>query len=244
MILSVVVPAFNEAKTLKENINNFNLYLSQQPYDYEIIIVDDGSTDDTKNQALELSNSSSKIKLIENKKNLGKGAAIKKGMLFARGDFCLFIDADGASSIDHLTLAWPLIQANGEIIIGTRNKKDIDGARQTIPQALWKRLLGTIGNYIIRNVAVKNIWDTQCGFKILSKKAVNDIVAKTRINRWAFDVEVLAIAQKLNFKIEQIPIRWENRPYSRVGIKGYLHTFYEVGKIKLNLLTNKYNLTK
>jgi dolichyl-phosphate beta-glucosyltransferase len=244
MILSVVIPAFNEAKTLKDNVYNFGSYLSQQPYDYEIIIVNDGSTDDTKNQALALASSSQKIKLIENKKNLGKGAAIKRGMLSAQGDFCLFIDADGATSIDHLALAWPLMQTNNDIIIGTRNKKDANGACQKIPQALWKRILGTIGNYVIRSVAVKNIRDTQCGFKILSRKAINDIIPRTRINRWAVDVEILVLASKLNYKIAQVPVHWENRPYSRVGIKGYLLTFFEVGKIKLNLLTNKYNLTK
>jgi dolichyl-phosphate beta-glucosyltransferase len=244
MILSIVVPAFNEAKMLKDNVGNFNSYLSQQTYDYEIIIVNDGSTDDTKNQALALVGSSQKIKLIENKKNLGKGATIRKGMLSARGDFCLFIDADGATSIDHLALAWPLMQVKNDIIIGTRNKKDVSGACQKIPQALWKRTLGTMGNYIIRSMVVKNIWDTQCGFKILSKKAVNDIIPRTRTNRWAFDVEILVLAKKINYKIAQIPVRWENRPYSRVGITGYLFTFFEVGKIKLNLLTNKYNLTK
>ena len=242
MLLSVVIPAFNEGKTIIKTVREFLAYLSKQNYDFEIIVVNDCSNDNTKKEVLNLIKLNPKIKLLDNEVNLGKGASVRKGLLAANGDYSLFIDADNASSIDHLEQAWPFIQDGSDIIIGTRNEKDAVGAYQEVAQAIWKRKWGMLGNYIIRIMLVKNIWDTQCGFKILSRKAVKKIIAQTRINRWALDVEILALARKLNYRIAIIPIRWVNRPDSRVKIKGYFIMLLEVLKIKYNLLAGKYQL--
>ena len=242
MLLSVVIPAFNEGETIIKTVEEFLAYLSKQNYDFEIIVVNDFSTDNTKSKVLNLINCNPKIKLLDNAANLGKGASVRKGLLAANGDYSLFIDADNASSIDHLEQAWTFIQDGSDIIIGTRNEKDAVGAYQEVAQATWKRKWGMLGNYIIRIMLVKNIWDTQCGFKILSRKAVKKIIAQTRINRWALDVEILALARKLNYRIAIIPIRWINRPDSRVKIKGYFIMLLEVLKIKYNLLAGKYQL--
>lgn len=242
MLLSIVVPAFNEEKTIKGTIEEFLSFLSKQNYDFEIIIVNDCSTDNTKNEILSLIGTNRKIKILDNDRNLGKGASVRKGLLAANGDYSLFVDADNASSIDHLEKAWPFIQKKCDIVIGTRSEKDAAGANQKVAQANWKRQWGTLGNYIIRILLIKNIWDTQCGFKIFSKEAAKKIIAQTKVNRWALDVEVLALAQKYHYQIAIIPIHWINRPDSRVKIKGYFIMLWEVLKIKYNFLTKKYQL--
>ena len=239
MRLSIIVPAHNEEKSLYQTIKSFDKYLSQQPYDYEIIIVNDGSTDKTEEIAKKLAVEINGLRLINNKINTGKGAAVRQGLLKAKGEYQLFIDADNSSSIDHLEKVWAYFKQGYDIVIGSRSSKDVKSACQVVSQPLWKRFLGTGGNYIIRVLAVKNIWDTQCGFKIFTKKTVEDIISKTTINRFAFDIEILALAQALNYKIAIIPINWINSFDSNVGIKGYFLTLKDVFKIKLKLIKNK-----
>lgn len=241
MHLSVIVPAYNEEKNLAATIGKFNGYLSGQDYDYEIIIVNDGSADGTEKIAKALVAENKNLKLINNKKNRGKGAAVRQGLLSAQGEYRLFIDADNATSIDHIDKIWAFFNDGYDIVIGSRNSRDAEGARQDLPQSAWKRFLGTCGNRIIQSLAVKGIYDTQCGFKAFTKKAVEKIIPKTTINRWVFDVEILAIAQSAGYKIAAIPVRWINSPNSRVGVKGYFSSLLEVIKIKWNLITKKYN---
>ena len=239
MHLSVIIPAYNEEKVLYKNIKIFNDYLSGQKYDYEIIIINDGSIDKTEEIACRLAAEIKNLSLINNKINKGKGAAVRQGLLKAKGEYRLFIDADNATTINHLEQAWLKFKQGHDIVIGSRNSKDAPGACQTVSQPFWKRLLGTCGNLIIRALTVKNIHDTQCGFKIFTQKSVEDILPKTTVNRWAIDAEILAIAQLLNYKIAIIPVYWTNSPNSRVGIKGYFLTLKEIFKIKRDLNKNK-----
>ena len=240
MYLSVVIPAYNEEKTLYKNVLGFNEYLSKQNYDYEIIIVNDGSSDRTKEMIQKIKTKIS-IKFIDNSMNRGKGAAVRQGLLSGKGRYRLFIDADNATSIDHLDLVWEKFKIGGDIVIGTRNSRDIMGARQVRAQARWKRVLGISGNLIIQSMFVPGIWDTQCGFKIFKNEVVDEIIAKTKVNRWAVDVEILSLARKSNIKIEKIPVSWNNSDYSRVGVSGYWSALKEIIEIKANLLLNKYD---
>lgn len=241
MQLSVIVPAYNEAKNLETNINKFNEYLAKQNYDYEIIIINDGSIDNTKTVAEKIAQKNLLIKIIDNEKNLGKGQSIKKGFELAQGKYKMFLDADNATSIDHLDLVWPEIDKGHDIVIGSRNHRDVPGAYQKIKQPLWKRSLGISGNLLIQALTIPGIWDTQCGFKIFSQEALEKILPKQTIKRWAFDVELLVLARKNNFKISKIPVVWENSNNSRVGIKGYFISLKETLKIAWNKLIGKYN---
>ena len=241
MHLSIIIPAYNEETNLNKNINKYDEYLNRQSYDYEIIIVNDGSIDNTEKIAKEIALKNKKIKLINNKTNKGKGFAVRTGLLLANGDYRLFIDADGATSINHLDKIWPYFKNNNDIIIGSRNAKDATGAHQAKPQALWKRLFGIFGNYFIQFLTIKGINDTQCGFKILTKKSALEIIPKMKINRWLFDVEMLTIARTHGSKIAIIPVEWINSSNSRVGIKGYFSSLKDIAKIKYNLITGKYN---
>jgi len=242
MHLSVVIPAYNEEKTLADTINKFNNYLKLQEFNYEMIIVNDGSKDKTCSISEELLLKYNKLRLINNQSNRGKGYVVRQGLLAAKGKFRLFIDADNATSIDHLEKAWPLFEKGYDVIFGSRNEKDAPDACQIVSQAWWKKMLGVLGNSIVRIFLVKNIYDTQCGFKVLTKNTVEKIIPKMKINRWAFDAELLALAQSLNLKIGAIPVKWVNNPVSRVGIKGYFLTLLEVIKIKINFITGKYKL--
>lgn len=241
MHLSVIIPAYNESQTLKEKVSEYNQYLSRQNYDYEIIIVNDGSLDDTAEIAKGLENEVNSIRFIDNQINRGKGAAVKQGFQNATGNYQLFIDADGATSIDHLNQVWEHFQNGADLVIGTRNSLDADGAWQKIKQPFWKRSFGKFGNLIIQTLTVPGIWDTQCGFKIFKAEAINKIVPQQTINRWAFDVELLVIARKKNQNIAKVPVVWKNSKLSRVGIRGYFTSLKEILKIFWNKILGKYN---
>lgn len=240
MHLSVIVPAYNEEKNLANNINKFNDYLRCQKYDYEIIVVNDGSRDKTAEIADALSSKIKNIKIINNKINRGKGFAVKQGLLSARGNFKIFIDADGATSIEHMDKIWPLFNKGFDIIIGSRNKKDARESSFGKAQPYWKIFLGKGGNTLIRLLVTPGIWDTQCGFKAFTKRAAENIMPKLKINRWMFDVEILVLARHLNYKIGKIPVFWVDSGSSRVGVKGYFVSLKEIIKIKFNLLTGRY----
>lgn len=240
MHLSIIIPAFNEEKNLAINIKKFNEYLSRQPYEYEIIVVNDGSTDKTAAIAQELALSIKNLHLINNQINRGKGFTVRQGLLAAKGEYRLFIDADGATSIEHIDKIWPHFKKGCNVVIGSRHPKDAAEARIEIAQPFWKVFLGKFGNFLIRKTLISGIWDTQCGFKAFTAEAVKNILPKTKINRWAIDIEILAIAKKLNYKIGKIPVRWTDAGYSRVKIQGYFSTLEETAKIKWNLMTNKY----
>jgi len=238
--LSVIIPAYKEAKRISKTLLAIDNYLSRQDYSYEIIVVDDGSPDNTAQVVKKFASLVRNLKLIDNKENHGKGWVVRQGMLEANGQYRLFMDADNATTIDHFEKMIPLFKQGYQIVIGTRDKKDIEGAEQAVPQSFLKRQLGNAGNLLIQLVAVPGIWDTQCGFKAFTAKATKDIFGRCQINRWGFDIEVLALARKLGYKIGIVPVYWINDPDTRVNLKGYLNTFRELFKIKWNLIRGKY----
>ncbi len=241
MHLSIIIPAYNEEKKLPQTLKDISGYLSQQDYDSEILVVSDGSTDETVEVARNLMSQIKNLKILDFEQNRGKGFAVRQGMLKAKGDYRLFTDADNSTSINHVEKMWSYFEKGYDVVIGSRDSKDAKGARQAVPQPTWKRFLGNLGNIGIQVVALWGIWDTQCGFKAFTKKAAEDIFKRCKINHWAFDVEVLALARKLGYKIGIIPVYWINSPDSRVKLKGYTRFFKELLQIKWNLIWHKYN---
>ncbi len=239
--LSVVIPAYREEKRITKTLLDIDQYLSEQKYSYEIVVVNDGSPDNTAEVVSKFSELIKNLRLIDNEKNHGKGWVVKQGMLEAKGEIRLFMDADNATTIEHFEKMMPLFEQGHQVVIGSRDKKDAQGAKQTVPQSFLKRQLGNLGNLLIQLVAVPGIWDTQCGFKAFSQKATEDIFSRLKIDRWGFDIEALALAKKLGYKIGIIPVNWINSPDSTVNLKGYLNTFRELFKIKWNLIRGKYD---
>ncbi|MEA3449810.1 MAG: dolichyl-phosphate beta-glucosyltransferase [Patescibacteria group bacterium] len=234
MHLSVIIPAYNEEKNLKNTILKCLEYLNKQKYLFEIIIVNDGSTDSTLQIAQKLSSKYNVIKIIDLKINQGKGAAVKTGILASLGGYSLFMDADYATSIDNLDKAWVELK-NCNVVIASRNPKDVIETKIEISQSVWKQSLGKIGNFLTRALTGLSFYDTQCGFKIFTSTVAKKIFTELKTVGWAFDIEALLLAQKYNYKIKAIPVIWKNAPDSRVGFKGYLTTLKELISIKINL---------
>jgi len=239
--LSVIIPAYNEEKTISNTLLDIDNYLSKQDFSSEIVVVSDGSKDKTPQVVNSLTKLIKNLRLIDNQENHGKGWVVRQGMLEAKGQYRLFMDADNATTIDHFDKIRPFLNKGYEIVIGSREKKDVKGARQAVSQSFIKRQLGNMGNLLIQLLAVPGIWDTQCGFKVFRSDVAENIFKRCKMDRWALDIEALALARKFDYKIGIIPVYWINNPESRVGIKGYFITFRELFKIKCNLIRGKYD---
>ncbi|MBI2628080.1 MAG: glycosyltransferase family 2 protein [Candidatus Niyogibacteria bacterium] len=242
VFLSVIIPAYNEAERIETTLERISRYLKQQPYPYEIIVVNDASKDATAEKVEKLKREIIYLSLLNTKNNRGKGYAVREGMLAARGRIRLFTDADNSTDISHFELMRPFFDKGYEAVICSRDKKDAVGARQSVPQSRFKRLLGNLGNLFVQLVAVPGIWDTQCGFKAFRDFAAKEIFSRARIDRWGFDIEVLALARALKYKIGIVPADWKNDPFSHVKIASYFQVLWETIRVKWYLTLGKYNL--
>jgi len=240
--LTVLIPCYNEEKTISATLLAIDQYLQKQPFASEILVVDDGSKDKTVEVVENFKKTISNLNVIANPVNHGKGWVVRQGMLAAQGQVRLFMDADNATTVDHFDKMKPYFEQGADVVIGSREDRDAKGAKQAVSQPFWKRQMGNAGNLVIQIFAVWGIWDTQCGFKAISVKAAQDIFSRMKIDRWSLDVEALALARKLKYKINIIPVYWISKPVSRVNLKAYLSFFAEVFKIWWWLLTDAYKL--
>ena len=236
MYLSVVVPAYNEEKRILNTLISVRDYLLKQPYDWEVLILSDGSRDKTDEIAAKFSSENKNFRLVAMKKNYGKGYVVKQGMLEAKGDFRLFMDADNSVTIDHLEKFWPWLKKGYDVVIGSI---EIEGA-EIFEHAQWyRRWLGHLSKYLIRLITgLWEIHDTQRGFKLFIAKAAGDIFPRIKINRFGFDFEVLALAKKKGYKIKEVPVVWSNPGESKVNLKSYFATLKELIKVRWYLWTN------
>ena len=249
--LSVVIPAYNEEKRLPSTLADVIKYLTKQKYTSEILVIDDGSKDNTVKVVEDIAakattniNAFSGIKKIAAMRypdgaNHGKGYAVRYGMTNAEGKYRVFMDADNSTTIDHVERFFPFFKEQDfDIVIGSRdlNESDVE-----VHQAWYKEVAGDLGNMLIRAVAVRGIYDTQAGFKMFTAKAADKIFPKLTIDRWGFDVEMLAVAQKFGFKIKEAPIVWLNDPNSRVSAKAYIEVLTEVFRVRMNLWRHTYD---
>lgn len=172
-------------------------------------------------------------------KTIGKGAAVKMGMLDAKGEYRLFIDADNAIKIDHLDKFWPYLKQNYDIIIGSIELKD---SKIEEHDARYRRILGKLAKYLIRALTIWEIHDTQRAFKIFPAEAAEKIFSRQTVMKWLFDIEILIIAKKLGYKIKEIPVTWINPPESKVVFADYFRSLKELMKIKWKMIMGKYNI--
>ena len=214
--LSIIIPAYNEEDRIKSGLEEIDKNLSGK--DYEILVVDDGSTDKTgeivKNIDIE------KVNLIQLKENKGKGAAVKEGVMRSSGEYILFTDADQSTSIDHVHKFLKEIKSY-DIVIGSRS---LPKSKITKKQPLYKRILGQLGSIIIRTTLNIPYKDTQCGFKLFRSAIAKEIFNEISCSGWAFDFEVLKIANNRGYKVKELPVVWENNPNTKVNLKDYLET--------------------
>lgn len=226
MHLSIIIPAYNEAQRLPATLEAIFSYLQRQPYQAEVLVVDDGSVDGTADLVRA---SQHPIRLIQQPRNLGKGAAIRTGMLAATGDWRYTCDADLSTPIDELDHLLSLIE-QADVIIGSRR---MPGSAVTKAQPRWKVWFGQMGNLAIQLLAVRGLHDTQCGFKLFHRRTM-PIFTMQRTNRFGYDFEILYLARRGGWKIIEVPVRWANDPRSTVTTLDYFVTLGELVKLQWN----------
>lgn len=239
--LSVVIPAYNEAERLPATLVDIDAHLHDAPYEYEIIVMNDASSDNTAEVVSNFIGKIKNLKLMGDKPNQGKGGVVRDGMLAAQGKYRLFTDADNSTSIVFFKDMVPWFAQGFQVVIGSREAK---GSKLDPPQPFYKRLLGRLANLVIQAVNVPGVWDTQCGFKAFTAEAAEKVFRASRLNGWGFDIEALALARSFGYKIKEIPVVWKNDLRSHVKLSAYLKTFAENLKIRWWFITDAYGLRR
>lgn len=240
--LSIIIPAYNEAERIGRTLERLDEYLVSKGFTYEIVVVLDGPTDATLDVVQRITWREPHVKIIHRAENRGKGFTVREGMLKASGRIRLFTDADNSTDIAHFDKMRPLFDQGYDLVMASRNAKDAPQAVQAVPQNAYKQLIGKLGNRIVQVAAVPGIWDTQCGFKAFRAEAAERIFSQTTVERWGFDIEVLALARALNYRIGIIPAHWINDDRSHVRSSDYLRVLVDTFCVRRNFLSGKYRL--
>jgi glycosyltransferase involved in cell wall biosynthesis len=237
--LSIVVPAYNEEQRLPPTLAKLRAFLDQQPLRYEIVIVDDGSKDNTVGVVNAEMATFPQLRLVEQKPNRGKGAAVRRGMLEARGQIRVMCDADGSMPPEELPkLLAPIVACKAEIAIGSRY---VEGAKTDKKQPFYRVLWSRLCNRVIQKSLVPGVRDTQCGFKAFTAEAARDLFRYGRIDGWAFDLEILALARRRGFSIAEVGVEWKDDGRSRVNpLKDMWKVIREAITIRKNLRRGVY----
>lgn len=230
MELSVIIPAYNESEVIMLTVKKIDEFFTKEHFDGEIIVVNDGSTDSTGEILAHLRNSMSHFRIITLSANAGKGAACRAGFNASRGIWCIFMDADGSTSIETWNAFKPFIKSF-DILIGSRA---VHGSRVTKRQNIFKMLAGKLGNKWIKLITGLPFNDTQCGFKAFHERT-KPLLAHVRVDSWAFDIEWLEFAQKMEYKIKELPVEWRNDSTSLVRPLDYLRVLLDIITIQFHI---------
>ena len=239
-MLSVVIAAYNEENRVGESLLRIKEYLDEQDAAYEIIVVDDGSTDNTRRVAAGYTSEITNLRVIGYPTNKGKGYALKQGVRNSTGDMVLLTDADLSTPIEELEKLVPLLENREyDIAIGSRA---LQQSKIIKKQPWWRQGMGKIFNKIVKILVLTDFEDTQCGFKLFSGGAAKSLFNNARVDRFAYDVEILALAKKNDYRISEMPVKWINSPDSKVNpIFDSLQMILDVVKIRLRLGKGKNN---
>ncbi len=240
MRYSIVIPAYNESRRIVLTLEKVIAYVAQQNWDAEVVVVNDGSKDDTAEIVRGFAERNVNLRLIENPGNRGKGYSVRNGMLNARGDILLFTDADLSSPIEEAPKLFRAIADGADVAFGSRwLRADL----QTERQPLHRQLFGRVFNLILRVVLGLQFKDTQCGFKAFTRSAAEAIFPRQKIERWGFDPELIFLAQLLGYRAVEIPVAWAHDDKSTISpLRDGMRMFLEVLRIRWNALTGKYDV--
>ena len=212
--LTVVIPAYNEEQRIGPTLERIRGYLEKRAFPWEIVVVNDGSQDQTVRISREILAGCERHEVIDRKFNRGKGYSVRQGMLAGNGRFLLFSDADLSTPIEEVErLLPPLESGEVQVSIGSRALRD---SRVEVHQPWWREAMGKSFNLFVRLIALGGLCDTQCGFKCFTREAARSIFSVARIDGFGFDVEALYLARKFGFAVQEIAVRWVNSPDSRV----------------------------
>jgi dolichyl-phosphate beta-glucosyltransferase len=230
-MISIIIAAYNEEKRIIPSLLKVKEYLTALDMDYEIIVVDDGSTDYTSKVVKDLTPDIPHLKVIRYETNMGKGYALRKGILASKGEVVLLTDADLSTPVEELSRLLPLIYDNTcDIAIGSRA---LALSKIIKKQPWWRQSMGKLFNKIVKIVLLDDFSDTQCGFKMFSGDIARGLFKEARVNRFAYDVEILTLAKKKGYRISEVPIRWINSPESKVNpVKDSIQMLFDLLRIR------------
>jgi glycosyltransferase involved in cell wall biosynthesis len=231
--LTIVIPAHNEAHRLPATLKEVARYAKTQKYHTEILIVENASTDGTYDLAMKMCKDIIQAQVLQEPIK-GKGQAVKRGMLAARGEYCLIFDADLAMPVKEIPKFIPPMLTNCDIAIASR---EVSGAKRC-NEPLYRHLIGRVFNFMVRVLVLPGLQDTQCGYKCFSSRVIKPLFNRQSMTGWAFDVELLAIARQLGYSIKEVPIEWHYGLHSRVSI------FVDAPRMFADLLKIRSNLRK
>jgi dolichyl-phosphate beta-glucosyltransferase len=236
--LSIVIPAFNESRRIASTIRELKNYLEQHSITHELIIVDDGSADDTYSVAQSAAGEWPHIVVVSTGANRGKGFAVRTGVFRSTGDVVLFIDADLSTPVEEIEGILDQIKKGFDVVIGTRNAR---GSRVIVHQPRLREWLGSRYTWLANKVTHAGVTDVTCGFKAFRLKAAQDIFSKQRLNGWSFDAEVLFLVRKRRLRLGEIAICWSNNAESRVRlIRDAIGSFIGLMLIRLYDVLGRY----
>lgn len=234
--LSVVIPAFNEAARLPATLVRIKQYLEQSSLSHEILVVDDGSLDDTAARATQTLGE--RVRVLRNQTNRGKGFAVRRGMLEAQGERRLMSDADLSTPIEELERLMAKMDEGFDVVIASRA---LPGANVEVRQPFFRENVGRLFNLLVQALLLPGLHDTQCGFKLWSAQAAAEAFSRARLDGFSFDVEVLAVARRRGRKTAEVPVTWRNDAASRVTLLGGSAAFLDLLRIRWNGLVGRYD---
>ncbi len=235
MYLSVVIPAYNEEQRIGRSLQTILAYLRQQPYAAEVVVVDDGSHDATAYLVAPLCGKVPPVYLLQNGRNRGKGFSVRNGFLHACGKYLLFSDADLSTPIEDVEKLFVALREPCDVAIGSRALPD---SRVEVHQPWYRENMGRLFNVFVQALAVPGILDTQCGFKCFTREAALAICERMTCERFGFDVEMLYLAQRLGYRVREVPVVWRNSPQTRV------HALRDSGSMLCDLLRIRWNAVR
>jgi dolichyl-phosphate beta-glucosyltransferase len=235
---SIVIPAYNESARIAASLEKVLAYIDQRGWDAEVLVVNDGSRDNTAEIVHDYLRKSPRLRLLENPGNRGKGYSVRNGMLHAGGDILLFSDADLSSPIEEADKLFAAIANGADIAIGSRW---LQSHLQTQRQPLYRQLFGRVFNLLLRVILGLKFKDTQCGFKVFTRRAGQAIFPAQKIERWGFDPELLYLAKRFGFSVAEVPVAWAHREGTRINpLRDGIRMFGEMLKIRWNALNGRY----
>ncbi len=239
---SIIIPAYNEGARLGTTLDRVLNYVAAQRWDAEVIVVNDGSRDQTPDLVRSYAQTHPALRLLENPGNRGKGYSVRNGMLHAAGEILLFSDADLSSPIEEAIKLFAAIRSGADIAIGSRwLQPELQAHRQSV----LRQFYGRIFNLALRILLGLNFKDTQCGFKAFTRKAAQTIFPLQEIERWGFDPELLYLARRSGLKVKEVAVVWSHSEGTRINpLRDGLRMFAEVLKIRWNALMGKYSQPK
>jgi dolichyl-phosphate beta-glucosyltransferase len=235
---SIIIPAYNESARITTSLDKLLAHIAQERWTAEVLVVNDGSRDNTAEIVRRYARQNPAVRLVENPGNRGKGYSVRNGMLSATGDVLLFTDADLSAPIREASKLFAAIASGADMAIASRW---LQRELQTEKQPLYRRIFGRMFNLLLRLILGLNYKDTQCGFKAFTRNAAMEIFPRQRIERWGFDPELLFLAEKFNLRVQEVPVEWAHDVRSKINplVDGF-KMFIEMLRIRWTDMRGRY----